>query len=67
MNKRVFFKSTAAAVAMLAFGVAQAATPVKFQLDWRAPGTPGELLRYALLQPGARHAAGGSHSRSCLQ
>ena len=44
MNKRVFFKSTAAAVAMLAFGVAQAATPVKFQLDWRFEGPSAMFL-----------------------
>ncbi|MDA8600596.1 ABC transporter substrate-binding protein [Burkholderiaceae bacterium] len=44
MNKRVFFKSTAAAVAMLAFGAAQAATPVKFQLDWRFEGPSAMFL-----------------------
>ena len=44
MNKRVFFKSTAAAVAMLAVGVAQAATPVKFQLDWRFEGPSAMFL-----------------------
>jgi NitT/TauT family transport system substrate-binding protein len=44
MNKRVFFKSTAAAVAMLAFGAAQATTPVKFQLDWRFEGPSAMFL-----------------------
>lgn len=44
MNKRVFFKSTAAAVAMLAFGAAHAATPVKFQLDWRFEGPSAMFL-----------------------
>lgn len=44
MNKRVFFKSTAAAVAILAFGAAQAATPVKFQLDWRFEGPSAMFL-----------------------
>ncbi len=44
MNKRVFFKSTVAAVAMLAFGAAQAATPVKFQLDWRFEGPSAMFL-----------------------
>lgn len=44
MNKRVFFKSTAAAVAMLVFGAAQAATPVKFQLDWRFEGPSAMFL-----------------------
>ncbi len=44
MNKRVFFKSTAAAVAMLAFSAAQAATPVKFQLDWRFEGPSAMFL-----------------------
>ena len=44
MNKRVFFKSTAAAVTMLAFGAAQAATPVKFQLDWRFEGPSAMFL-----------------------
>ena len=28
-----------------------------------APGTPRKLLRHAFLQPGTRHAAGGSHPR----
>ncbi len=44
MNKRVLFKSTAAAVAMLAFGAAQATTPVKFQLDWRFEGPSAMFL-----------------------
>ena len=38
MKKRSFLKSTALALAVTAMGFAHAATPIKFQLDWRFEG-----------------------------
>ncbi len=44
MNKRSFIKSTALALAVSAMGLAHAATPIKFQLDWRFEGPSALFL-----------------------
>lgn len=44
MNKRFFLKATAALATVAAMGAAQAATPVKFQLDWRFEGPSALFL-----------------------
>jgi NitT/TauT family transport system substrate-binding protein len=44
MNKRSFIKSTALALAVSAMGIAHAATPIKFQLDWRFEGPSALFL-----------------------
>ena len=44
MNKRSFIKSTALALAVTAMGFAHAATPIKFQLDWRFEGPSALFL-----------------------
>jgi NitT/TauT family transport system substrate-binding protein len=44
MKKRSFLKSTALALAVTAMGFAHAATPIKFQLDWRFEGPSALFL-----------------------
>ncbi len=44
MKKRSFLKSTALALAVTAMGIAHAATPIKFQLDWRFEGPSALFL-----------------------
>jgi len=44
MNKRFFLKATAALATVAAMGTAQAATSVKFQLDWRFEGPTALFL-----------------------
>ena len=44
MKKRSFLKSTALALAVTAMGFAHAATPIKFQLDWRFEGLSALFL-----------------------
>ncbi len=44
MNKRFFLKATAALATVAAMGTAQAATSVKFQLDWRFEGPSALFL-----------------------
>jgi NitT/TauT family transport system substrate-binding protein len=44
MKKRSFLKSTALALALTAMGFAHAATPIKFQLDWRFEGPSALFL-----------------------
>jgi NitT/TauT family transport system substrate-binding protein len=44
MKKRSFLKSTALALAVTAMGFAHAATPIKFQLDWRFEGPTALFL-----------------------
>ena len=45
MNKRFFFKATAALATAIAFGSVQAqTTPIKFQLDWRFEGPAALFL-----------------------
>ncbi len=45
MNKRQFFRLTAAALALGAMASAHAQTPVKFQLDWRFEGPSALFLQ----------------------
>ena len=49
MNKRHFLQTAAAIATLATMGVAQAQTPIKFQLDWRFEG-PAALF----LQPAAK-------------
>ena len=44
MKKRSFLKSTALALTVTAMGFAHAATPIKFQLDWRFEGPSALFL-----------------------
>ena len=44
MKKRSFLKSNALALAVTAMGFAHAATPIKFQLDWRFEGPSALFL-----------------------
>ena len=44
MKKRSFLKSTALGLAVTAMGFAHAATPIKFQLDWRFEGPSALFL-----------------------
>ena len=44
MKKRSFLKSTALALAVTAMGFVHAATPIKFQLDWRFEGPSALFL-----------------------
>ncbi|MBN9412183.1 MAG: ABC transporter substrate-binding protein [Burkholderiales bacterium] len=44
MKKRAFLQTVAALAATASFGVAQAQTPIKFQLDWRFEGPAALFL-----------------------
>ena len=44
MNKRFFLKATAVLATVAAMGAAHAATPIKFQLDWRFEGPSALFL-----------------------
>ena len=44
MHKRLFLRTTLVLAAAAAIGSAQAATPIKFQLDWRFEGPAAFFL-----------------------